>query len=495
MPSRQQQALDLIKNQTLVSSFMQEDPSKSNKYLLWMCQQHLKGHTLGDIVGTVQSFNRRRKSLKHQDIYQYSELKDLEREILKLNPSKSEKKYLKNLKEGVDFITLFEQENIGFYAVLTHKGMKNLGAKTRWCVVANHSYWKSYSGYGDFYVLIDSRHQNQNHKIAFHVNHNSGAIHYYDANDSQVDFNKAASPKLIDIFQDKIRVLSKIKGVRLPTKSKKAENNFTFELESETQARTGKKTIQKDADFSDAALLKEIKDKNLWGLLRVSKRKDLIESLKDDYLNKGPGVTLDASNSPAFNEIFQDQFKIEDIMEGLSKSNLTKDQINVYKDKLSTLSDKEFADLINSCNRANVRLHLLKMRPKVWKDLKKENLTITIGTFLIKEYKLEALEKVAHLCNHTKGGYYSYSRKRDNSVLAEVRKLNITSQKAEELLKRNDLSKRMKKLLNTKKRKSLNDKEKQALKDSLGNLIKSGVIPKQVISSKELAKVIKEINS
>lgn len=493
MPSRQQQALDLVKDKTVVSSFVEEDPSKSNKYLLWMCQQHLKGHTLGDIVGTVQSFNRRRKSLKHQDIYQYPELKDLEREILKLNPSKSERKYLKNLKEGVDFITLFEQENIGFYAVLTFKGMKNLGNKTRWCVVASNNYWRSYSGYGDFYVLIDSRHKNHNHKVAFHVNHNTGSIVYYNANDSQVDFNKLASPKIINALQDKIRVLSKIKGVRVPTKSKKAENNFTFELESETQARTGKKTKDKEQDLSDAILIKEIKGKNLWGLLRVSHRKDLIESLKDDYLKKGPGVTLDASNSPAFNSVFQDQFKIENIIEGLSKSNLTKAQINAYKDNLSTLSDKEFADLINSCNHANVRLHLLKMRPKVWKDLKKEKITITMGAFLVKEYKLEALDAVAHLCNNTKSTYY-YRNDHDNSLLAEVRKLNITSQRAEELLKRTDLSIRMKNFLKNKRRKSLNAQEKQALKNSLGNLIRSGVISKQVLNSKELAKVIEEIN-
>jgi len=489
MPSRKKQALDLVKDQTIVSSFEQEDPSKSNKYLLWMCQQHLKGHTLGDIVGTVQSFNRRRKSLKHQDIYQYSELKDLEREILKLNPSKSERKYLKNLKEGVDFITLFEKENIGFYAALTFKGMKNLGSGTRWCVVANESYWKSYSNYGDFYVLVDSANKhNYNHKVALHLNHDRGVIDYYNANDSRCNFEKKASPKLINIFKDKIKILSKIRGTNAYFREY-SPNYFDFDLESEAKKRqVNTKNIE---DITDADLIKEIKSKNLWGLLRVSKRKDLIEKLKDDYLKKGPGITLDTTNSVAFNEVFQDHFKIEDITEGLSKSAITKAQINAYKNKLKTLSDKEFSDMINSCSRANVRLHLLKMRPQVWKDLKKEKISITMGAFLIKKYKLEALDTVAHLCKLTNSPYYSGS---DNSIMREVKTLNITEQKAKELLKRTDLPKAMRKFLETKKRKTLNAQEKRAIKDSLKDLIRSGVVPQQVLSSKELAKVIKEIN-
>ena len=454
-----------------------------------MCQQHLKGHTLGDIVGTVNSFNRRRKSLIHQDIYKYTDLKELENEILDLNPSKSERKYLKSLKDGLDYVLLYEKENISLYAILTYKGMRNIGDKTRWCVVANKNYWKSYSSYGDFYILIDSRNKsNKYYKTAIHVQKNTNAVYYYDANDHQYNFVSVSHPDVYNEIHKSINLISKIKGSEVEIKTKKAQKEYTFILESALKKKKSAKTNVKDKTTID--LVKEIRDKKLWSFLRVSNRKNLIDELKDEYKKYGPAISFESSNSVAFNEVFQNEFKTDDIVNGLKKSALKKVETKAYADMLKTLTDDEFAKFVNECSRATTRKYVLELRPSVWNKVKKDKISIGIASFLLDKYGIEVIDQVAHLAKNQTS---YWNRNSDNGVLKKIKKLKIPVEKAEELLQRNDLHTRLRKFLEKKKKKKLSAKEKNALKDSITNLIDSGVVDKEFLDEKELANLLKEI--
>jgi hypothetical protein len=123
------------------------------KYLDWGVKELVKGHSLNDIVPTVNSFHQRVGTLQIKDINQYKDLKDLEDLIkgIELKPGKRQEKQL--IKS--DAKKIYEDQDY----VIVRPDSKNAcviyGKNTKWCItMQNEPYYEQYAGSGVVFYFV-----------------------------------------------------------------------------------------------------------------------------------------------------------------------------------------------------------------------------------------------------------------------------------------------------------------------------------------------------
>ncbi len=130
------------------------DPTKTNKYLLWIAAQLSKGHSVPDIKGTVDFFHKYNAKFEEKDIYKYEDLKTLE-DICKTMPERSKRQAREDLKEyGSE--NIFENDVLKVIRVDTKAAMILYGSNTRWCTASKDStHYEEYVASGnDFYITV-----------------------------------------------------------------------------------------------------------------------------------------------------------------------------------------------------------------------------------------------------------------------------------------------------------------------------------------------------
>ena len=151
------------------------DPSKTKKYLNWICKEYLKGRELNRLKDVIYQFDLKvnKGLIKNKDIYYYKNIEELE-DIIEKSPDKSKVDIKKQIKKTEVNIVL---DNDYYFIVepLTWEASKIYGKGTKWCTAQEDSneYWK-----GDvkdikariFYVRDKKLNiDNPEYKIAIHV--------------------------------------------------------------------------------------------------------------------------------------------------------------------------------------------------------------------------------------------------------------------------------------------------------------------------------------
>jgi hypothetical protein len=160
------------------------EPSHNNKYLKWIATQLSNKHTKEDIKATVTAFHRNCKRLRNSDIYQYTDLKELENEIKDLELSKRQ---IEIFSKDIGSVKIYSDDICTLIRINSKHAMLYYGKSSRWCVaMEKEDYWEDYSSFGNvFYILID---KNTNHKYAIQKR---GIVEMtiWAANDKELDIN------------------------------------------------------------------------------------------------------------------------------------------------------------------------------------------------------------------------------------------------------------------------------------------------------------------
>ena len=405
--SRLSEAIELIGEED-ANFFSESDPSGKDKYLKWMSQQKKDKQSNEDIIGTVKSFHRRSSSLKYSDIYQYKKLKDLENEILDLAPSRAERKDLKNIKHGTDYLAIIENKDFGLYYVMTFKGIKNLGQKTRWCIAANQSYWTSYSNGSDVYVVVSFNKEGRR----FAMLHNRANSNYtvWNQEDFIVSTNKVFSPTLFEVIQEKS---SMIRYIMLSKGSSTKKSSYIFSIGE------NKKSLKLD----DA--VKFVREHSLIPLLRKSKNKNVLNELKKDIKAKlSQGWVSNCSTE--FFEVFSSDENKDEILEIIKTETLTFTKLKILTKVFGSMTKPKFLKMFNSAKYKRTKTGLLKAYPKYIGDIDLKYITSAQALLLLKKDKDLILQTYYHFGKNTNYGYdssftrYVKSTTFTNKVLNEI---------------------------------------------------------------------------
>jgi hypothetical protein len=143
-----------------IDEISQRDPSHRNKYVDWSVKQILRGHSLNDIIPTVELFNRKQMVLKQTDINKYEDLKELE-DLLKALPESKRQEKQKAKASGST--KLYEDENFLFIRINSKQACVEYGKGTIWCItMESASFYEEYSMSNVvFYFLIKKDEENE----------------------------------------------------------------------------------------------------------------------------------------------------------------------------------------------------------------------------------------------------------------------------------------------------------------------------------------------
>jgi hypothetical protein len=185
-----------------IDELFQKDPSRKGKYLEWSIRQLQRGHTLPDLIPSIEFFEKNQSRFKIKDINQYGDLKDLENEIKDLPQftKREEKKQLKSTGSQ----KIYEDDKSVLIRIDSKQACVEYGKGTRWCITMEDTdYWAEYKEKNViFYFLInktlpqeDPGHktlpqEDPSHKIAICVLRNESnkvmGVELYDAEDTRI---------------------------------------------------------------------------------------------------------------------------------------------------------------------------------------------------------------------------------------------------------------------------------------------------------------------
>jgi len=170
-------------------TFVKKDPSKTKKYIEWMCKQYiLNPDKEGHIPDVVRVFDRlaNRNLIKEKDIYKY-DLKGAEREIARASEEEEEKEYIKRKEKDIEVI--LDTPEILIVSPKTAEASCKYGKGTRWCTAAtaSYNYFDSYTDRGvKLYYIVDKE-NNKKYAVAVYL---SGTKECYDEKDQPISFSK-----------------------------------------------------------------------------------------------------------------------------------------------------------------------------------------------------------------------------------------------------------------------------------------------------------------
>ena len=185
------------------------DPSKTKKYLDWICKEYLNGIDINRLKDVIEKFNNKieKNLIQNKDINFYKSIEDLEN-VINETPDKSKTEQKKDIKLQDANLIL---DNNDFFIVqpLTWEASKLYGKGTKWCTAQekDSSYWDTYTKKdGDilFYVRNkkyedEGRDSDPNYKTAIQIpkyyvyvnekiNFNKIPCTFWDAEDQYIDY-------------------------------------------------------------------------------------------------------------------------------------------------------------------------------------------------------------------------------------------------------------------------------------------------------------------
>jgi len=170
----------------IFQQFRKEDPSKTNKYLLWMCKQYeLNPERSRHIIDVVKLFDQQvqRKVLTGEaaDIYKYN-LDSADEAAQQVSKKKTKTQVKREIKS--ESIIVDETDDYLIVVPESHAASCFYGANTKWCTSGRTtSYWEKYwKENAKIYIIIDKR-KNKKYAIVVYPN---GKIDCYDEKDRTI---------------------------------------------------------------------------------------------------------------------------------------------------------------------------------------------------------------------------------------------------------------------------------------------------------------------
>ncbi len=124
------------------------DPSGRGKYVMWMAKQLPTPAPLWEIIQVVQAFHaaQQRLAKDRRDLYRYRSLKDVQRELAKLDTESNTRR--KKTRKGYSVVRRLPRATV--YRVETYEGAAALSRDTKWCL-AERAHWGAYE---DAVILV-----------------------------------------------------------------------------------------------------------------------------------------------------------------------------------------------------------------------------------------------------------------------------------------------------------------------------------------------------
>ena len=139
----------------MINFLSKSDPSKNNKYLVWMAKQ-VEYNWQDKVIDIVNKFhnNIQRLPKDKRSINNYKTVKDLESELSKISDfsKRQQKKIVK--KKGADIV--FENDEVVVLIPKTHEASCYYGSNTKWCTASrdNSSNFNNYLGKVTLYYIL-----------------------------------------------------------------------------------------------------------------------------------------------------------------------------------------------------------------------------------------------------------------------------------------------------------------------------------------------------
>jgi len=166
--------------------FRKEDPSKTNKYLLWMCKQYiLNPERSRHIIDVVKLFDSQIKrgilKGKEADIYKH-DLNSADEAAQQVSKKKTKTQVKREVKS--ESVIVDETDDYLIVVPESHAASCFYGANTKWCTSAKTAnYWKRYwKENAKIYIIIDKR-KNKKYAAAVYPN---GKIECFDEQDNPI---------------------------------------------------------------------------------------------------------------------------------------------------------------------------------------------------------------------------------------------------------------------------------------------------------------------
>ena len=177
-----------------IDEIHQKDPSKNDKYIDWSVRQILRGHSLNDIIPTVELFHKKFSLLEKKDINQYKDLKDLENILKSLPESSKTQEKIKSKTTGS--VKLYEDGKFVLIRIDEKRACVEYGKGTKWCIsMKDASFFARYRSENVvFYFLINKAPTEEEtrdsiDKIAFAVHRDRDMTEIFKSNDDTIKSN------------------------------------------------------------------------------------------------------------------------------------------------------------------------------------------------------------------------------------------------------------------------------------------------------------------
>jgi len=146
------------------------DPTKTKKYIDWMCKQTIEGNDVDQIIVLIKDFDRlvNKNLIKDKDIYSY-DYESATDEVEKYRKKKTKTETEKLVKEDVE--TVLDNDKVLVVAPKTKEAAILYGKGTKWCTSAlkNNAFDEYYFGsHVNLYYIVDKR-TNEKHAVAVNL--------------------------------------------------------------------------------------------------------------------------------------------------------------------------------------------------------------------------------------------------------------------------------------------------------------------------------------
>ncbi len=410
----------------------------------------------------------------------------LEEEILALTPSKAERKYLKNLKVGVDYVTLIENDTFRLYYVTSFKGCKNVGKGTRWCIVANASYWKQYNASNDVFVVVDAKNEENKYAVLRSSNrYNQGHYTLYNKDDRSINLDYSFSPILVDEIKEKINLILMINGKKVNTPARaSSRSNYVLFSPNDSKPASKRPITNKVKE-----LAKEVKALDLLAIMPFSNNEALIRHLKKDIKTKMGKVKFNQNYTLAFLKVFKEEFGEGSVLNLIKAKPLTKTKLKQFEFAIKDMTKAEFTKLLKETKYKQTRTSLIKYHTKYCDIVDKKDVTQAIANQMIAAQGEKALPKVYHLYGKRNYSYYSSY---ESKLTKAIKKMKISMAIGKQVMNQKDCPRGLVTLLEDKLNiKMLTPKEYNTVNNVITEFLKNKQSKKEINVTK-LKKFLKD---
>jgi hypothetical protein len=199
------------------------DPSKNNKYLMWMAKQlndysesmkatekpdrgfnELYNHAI-EIRDEVEKFHKNIQRIKEKDINSYKEFEDLEKVNKELGFSQRQKRKKERASAMAGSDIVLEDDNFFMVRPSTEEASCYYGRSTKWCISSTESknYFDQYTGEGKSFYMVLMKNLSEGNpykKLALVYDSQGDLEEIYDSLDNLIDEGDAEEAVKENLF-------------------------------------------------------------------------------------------------------------------------------------------------------------------------------------------------------------------------------------------------------------------------------------------------------